>query len=255
MLPIFSCDNLRILTQLSYISYIWAISLIKNGKIMRYQYNYSYLEKWMKSNGNITDREILRAIGSSSNQSLGLWRRMKAPMPTISMLRFCNTFNVPLSAFIVDLDDENNKVMRGEDDKLVPEDGYIAGDAKRGVGHRALRDPLDVESIPSVVPGLRPVPEETPPPLDAPKTEDSGAENVESTPPKASPDTANCDGRRLEHDTTIINKLLDIIADQQKTISDQHHQIVDLTQKVLHLQNNGTETSAGIYMVADPIHK
>ena len=226
---------------------------------MKYKYNYSYLEKWIRANGDITDREILRAIGSSSNQSLGLWKGKKIPMPVIAMLRFCNTFGVPISAFIVDEDKlDDNEVIMSDSDQTTPEDGYIAGNAKRETGCRNLRDPLDVENIPSVVPGLK-----------ANVTRAAGQDGTHtyainegmpisgindkrvSTEEKKNQGAAGDSNKNTNTtavlDTTLINKLLDTIAEQQKTISDQHHQIVALTQQVI------SQLSQHTSFAADPI--
>lgn len=100
---------------------------------MKYCYNYSFLEKWIKANRDITDRQILHAIGTTSNARLGLWERMEAPIPTIQLLRFCNTFQVPITAFIVDTDDKYDKsideldyVQPDMNDQFEPNGGYIA---------------------------------------------------------------------------------------------------------------------------------
>lgn len=214
---------------------------------MKYKYNYSYLEKWIKANGNITDRVILRAIGSSSNKSLGEWKGKKVPMPIIAMLRFCNTFGVPITAFIVDEDkQDDNEVIISDSDQTVPKDGYIAGNAKREMGHRTLRDPLDVENIPSIVPGLKAnttqtaEPEEVPIPIINKEEENTDQETVDDNNKNTNTATML--------DTVLINKLLDIIAEQQKTISDQHHQIVALTQQVI------SQPSQHTPFAADPIH-
>ena len=71
---------------------------------MRYFYNYSFLNKWMEANGDITNKQIKKAIGTTSNACLDTWIRMKSPLPTNALLRFCNAFHVPLSAFIVNAD-------------------------------------------------------------------------------------------------------------------------------------------------------
>lgn len=71
---------------------------------MKYFYNYSFLNKWMEANSKITNREIMKAMGTTSNACLDSWIRMKSPLPTIAMLRFCNAFHIPISAFIVDAD-------------------------------------------------------------------------------------------------------------------------------------------------------
>ena len=75
---------------------------------MKYQYNYSFLGRWMAKNKGITINTILRAIGSTSNNSLRLWEHGKCPMPVTSILRFCNTFQVPISAFFCDIDNNSS---------------------------------------------------------------------------------------------------------------------------------------------------
>ena len=129
---------------------------------MKYFYNYSFLDKWMEANGKITNREIMKAMGTTSNACLDSWIRMKSPLPTIALLRFCNAFHVPLSAFIVDADKDQQGmegfcgeeyVCPGIDDQFEPDGGYLDNDEKRKKGTRALRNPLDVERVESVVPG------------------------------------------------------------------------------------------------------
>ena len=128
---------------------------------MKYFYNYSFLDKWMEANSKITNREIMKAMGTTSNACLDSWIRMKSPLPTIAMLRFCNAFHVPISAFIVDADKDSQGegcceagyVCPSIDDQFEPDGGYIDNDEKRKQGTRALRNPLDVERMESVVPG------------------------------------------------------------------------------------------------------
>lgn len=127
---------------------------------MKYFYNYSFLDKWMEANSKITNREIMKAMGTTSNACLDSWIRMKSPLPTIALLRFCNAFHVPLSAFIVDADQQGREgcceegyVCPGIDDQFEPDGGYLDNEEKRKQGTRALRNPLDVERMESVVPG------------------------------------------------------------------------------------------------------
>lgn len=37
---------------------------------MKYFYNYSFLNKWMEANSKITNREIMKAMGTTSNACL-----------------------------------------------------------------------------------------------------------------------------------------------------------------------------------------
>ena len=133
---------------------------------MKYEYNYSFLERWMQANQKVDGKRILQAIGSTSNQSLRLYLDRKCPMPIISILRFCNTFHVPISAFIVDkekylgyVDDSKgieteSEVIPLDSDAFEPVDGYIKNDDKRAHGSRSLRNPIDVTEQASIVPGI-----------------------------------------------------------------------------------------------------
>ena len=226
---------------------------------MKYFYNYSFLDKWMEANSKITNREIMKAMGTTSNACLDSWIRMKSPLPTIAMLRFCNAFHVPLSAFIVDADKdlqeeggycEEGYVCPGIDDQFEPDGGYIDNDEKRKLGTRALRNPLDVERVKSVVPGWtsdgiagnggakgRKQKEEY-------KREDAPAPMNETTPTPIAEPVPNADP---DISMATLNRMLDIIAEQQKQIGDQQKLISELTHR-LNIQQNG------LGMVAEDIH-
>lgn len=225
---------------------------------MMYFYNYSFLDKWMEANGKITNREIMKAMGTTSNACLDSWIRMKSPLPTIALLRFCNAFHVPLSAFIVDADKDQQGsdgccdegyVCPGIDDQFEPDGGYIDNDEKRKKGTRALRNPLDVERMESVVPGWTSVgntgnggAKEV---RLGHKEENSAAPmNAASPPPITEPVTT------AEPDISLktLNRMLDIIAEQQKQIGEQQKLINELTHRL-------ESQKPGYGMVAEEIHR
>ena len=226
---------------------------------MKYFYNYSFLDKWMEANRKITNKQIMKAMGTTSNACLDSWIRMKSPLPTIALLRFCNAFHVPLSAFIVDADKdlqeeggycEEGYVCPGIDDQFEPDGGYIDNDEKRKLGTRALRNPLDVERVKSVVPGWtsdgiagnggakeHKQKEEY-------KRENAAVPMNETAPtPIAEPVPDADPGISM----ATLNRMLDIIAEQQKQIGDQQKLISELTHR-LNIQQNGWG------MVAEDIH-
>ena len=226
---------------------------------MKYFYNYSFLDKWMEANRKITNKQIMKAMGTTSNACLDSWIRMKSPLPTIALLRFCNAFHVPLSAFIVDADKdlqeeggycEEGYVCPGIDDQFEPDGGYIDNDEKRKLGTRALRNPLDVERVKSVVPGWtsdgiagnggakeHKQKEEY-------KRENAAVPMDETAPtPIAEPVPDADPGISM----ATLNRMLDIIAEQQKQIGDQQKLINELTHR-LNIQQNGWG------MVAEDIH-
>ena len=229
---------------------------------MKYFYNYSFLNKWMEANRKITNREIMKAMGTTSNACLDSWIRMKSPLPTIALLRFCNAFHVPLSAFIVDADKDQQGsegccdegyVCPGIDDQFEPDGGYIDNDEKRKKGTRALRNPLDVERMDSVVPGWTSVgnagnggakgvmlgrKEEH-------KEETAAAPmNAAAPPPITKPVTT------AEPDISMktLNRMLDIIAEQQKQIGEQQKLINELTHRL-------DSQQPGYGMAAEEIHR
>lgn len=226
---------------------------------MKYFYNYSFLNKWMEANGKITNREIMKAMGTTSNACLDSWIRMKSPLPTIALLRFCNAFHVPLSAFIVDADNGkqgsegccgDGYVCPGIDDQFEPDGGYLDNDEKRKKGTRALRNPLDVERVESVVPGWTKVGNAGNGDANEHKTREEKNEaadapmNAASPPPSTEPVTT----AEPEISLSTLNRMLDIIAEQQKQIGEQQKLIKELTHR---LESQQT----GYGMVAEEIHR
>ena len=226
---------------------------------MKYFYNYSFLNKWMEANGKITNREIMKAMGTTSNACLDSWIRMKSPLPTIALLRFCNAFHVPLSAFIVDADKDQQGmegcygegyVCPGIDDQFEPDGGYLDNDEKRKKGTRALRNPLDVERMESVVPGCTSVGNTGNEGAKEHKTREEKNEaaaapmNAASPPPITEPVTTE----EPDISLTTLNRMLDIIAEQQKQIGEQQKLIKELTHRL-------ESQHPGYGMVAEEIHR
>lgn len=220
---------------------------------MKYFYNYSFLNKWMEANRKITNREIMKAMGTTSNACLDSWIRMKSPLPTIAMLRFCNAFHVPLSAFIVDADKGKlgsegccveGYVCPGIDDQFEPDGGYLDNDEKRKKGTRALRNPLDVERVKSVVPGWTSVGNAGNGGAKEHKTREEKSEAA-AVPTPLAKQVANAEP---DISLTTLNRMLDIIAEQQKQIGEQQKLIKELTHRL-------ESQHPGYGMVAEEIHR
>lgn len=228
---------------------------------MKYFYNYSFLDKWMEANSKITNREIMKAMGTTSNACLDSWIRMKSPLPTIALLRFCNAFHVPLSAFIVDADKDSQGegcceagyVCPGIDDQFEPDGGYLDNEEKRKQGTRALRNPLDVERMKSVVPGWTSVGNAGnggAKGLRLGRKEEHKEETAAAPMDAAAPTPITEPVTAAETDISLktLNRMLDIIAEQQKQIGDQQKLINELTHR---LESQQT----GYGMVAEEIHR
>ena len=185
---------------------------------MKYQYNFSFLNEWLKANPEIPKGEILQAIGSKANNRFKAWVRCEGPMPVISMLRLCNAYQIPLSAFFRDADaGTDGAVVPGmptPDDILEPVQGYADNMDDRQQGERSILNPLSVKVTPSVVPGVtaRSIT------MDDTQEPPATADNISDTNLAAIIKLEN------EH-MALQRRLLDIIAEQQKQIADLAHML------------------------------
>ena len=185
---------------------------------MKYQYNFSFLNEWLKANPEIPKGEILQAIGSKANNRFKAWVRCEGPMPVISMLRLCNAYQIPLSAFFRDADaGTDGSVVPGmpmTDDILEPAQGYADNMDDRQQGARSLLNPLNVKITPSVVPGVTARPIKVDDTQEPPATVD----NISDT------NLTAIIKMEKEH-MAQQRRLLDIIAEQQKQITDLAHML------------------------------
>ena len=180
---------------------------------MKYQYNFSFLNEWLKANPEIPKGEILQAIGSKANNRFKAWVRCEGPMPVISMLRLCNAFQIPLSAFFRDADaGMDGAVVPGlptPDDILEPVQGYADNMDDRQQGERSILNPLSVKVTPSVIPGVAAIPFK----VDDTQEQSAPVDNISDANLAAIIKLEN------EH-MAQQRRLLDIIAVQQKQIAD-----------------------------------
>ena len=185
---------------------------------MKYQYNFSFLNEWLKVNPEIPKGEILQALGAKSNNRFKAWVRCEGPMPVISMLRLCNAFQIPLSAFFRDADaGTDGAVVPGmpmPNDILEPAQGYADNMDDRQQGERSILNPLSVKVTTSVVPGVVAKPIKVDDKQELPTT----VENISDANLAAIIKMEN------EH-MAQQRRLLDIIAEQQKQIADLAHML------------------------------
>ena len=209
---------------------------------MKYQYNFSFLNEWLEANPEIPKGDILQAIGSKANNRFKAWVRCEGPMPVISMLRLCNAFQIPLSAFFRDADaGTDGAVVPGmptPNDILEPAQGYADNMDDRQQGERSILNPLSVKVTPSVVPGVSAKPVK----VDDTHQQPTTVDNINDANLAAIIKLEN------EH-MAQQRRLLDIIAEQQKQIADLTHMLNEARR----YDNMGLDDS---YMVADrPMQK
>lgn len=220
---------------------------------MKYQYNFSFLNEWLNANPKIPKGAIQQALGAKSNNRFKAWARREGPMPVISMLRLCNAFQIPLSAFFRNADAGTDAAvvpgMPTPDDILEPTQGYASNTDERQHGERSMLNPLDVRIIPSVVPGVVMKQNDTANKQEtsAPTTDKVGtAKEGTSQPVADSISEANLaaiielENKHLEQQ----RRLLDIIAEQQK-------QIANLTSILNDARRYKNANMNDAYMVAE----
>ena len=139
-------------------------------------------------------------------------------MPVLSMLRLCNAYQIPLSAFFRDADvGADGAVVPGmpmPDDILEPAQGYASSTDERQHGERSMLNPMDVQIAPSVVPGV------------VAKTRETEDAQESATPSNKISDANLAAIVKLENEHMAQHRrLLDIIAEQQKQIADLAHML------------------------------
>ena len=76
-------------------------------------------------------------------------------MPVITLLRFCNSFQIPIEAFICNTGEPFlDKVCVPASAQFEPDGGYTTDPALRQPGERKPLDPTNVNIVPSVLPNV-----------------------------------------------------------------------------------------------------
>ena len=65
-------------------------------------YNYGFLADWMRANPSIKRNEILQSMEMSDYNTLRNWVDGVTMLPLTQLMKFCNRFNVPITAFFLD---------------------------------------------------------------------------------------------------------------------------------------------------------
>ena len=238
---------------------------------MMYQYNYGFLKQWLDENKKIQKKAVLKALGIKSNNGLKAWTDGKGPMPVLNILRFCNSFQVPIARFFRDLDTNTVCNFQPEhpdvNDQLEPFGGY--DNEQQTVGHRNFEDPTRVEIQHSRLPKESQAESVTNPKgAHAPSAAVLGSTTPTPGAPAPSPSqpssaapspTPTLDANALlALETTHAaqrDRLLDIIADQQRTIADLTTQLAQLSQSptpTYHVVKEYAPSTDTLGMVAEP---
>lgn len=250
--------NFKIVLTVS-LTYVYTIINFYNIYVMKYQYNFGFLKQWLAANPQLQVKTIQAALGSKSNNSWKGWLNGEGTLPIISLLRLCNAFQIPLSAFFRNADSNGEAaVVPGIptiDDELEPKGGFDRAPSERLPGEKSYLDPLDVEVCVTTIPGVTVRQDKKNAVEDEQEASDNkddaalpanlgnmNSENLKSLI-KLQMQHAAIESRYLDNQ----NRLLDIIAAQQ-------NQIANLTRQL----NNYELLKAREYgsdMVSDELNK
>lgn len=234
---------------------------------MKYQYNFGFLKQWLAANPQLQVKTIQAALGSKSNNSWKSWANGEGTLPIISLLRLCNAFQIPLSAFFRDADSNGEAAVvpgiPNMDDELEPKGGFDRAPSERQPGEKSYLDPLDVEVCLTTIPGIT-VRQDRKENAVKDEQETSNNKDVTDTKNDDAVLSANAGNMNSENLKSLIklqmqhaaiesryldnqNRLLDIIAAQQ-------NQIANLTRQLNRYELQETR-NYGRDMVSDELNK
>lgn len=114
-------------------------------------YNYSFLSDWMKANPQIKRMDLLNNLEMCDYGTLAKWLNGVTMMPLTQMMKFCNRYSVPITAFFYDelADDSSVFSPLHVDAKIEPTKGWPNTNRKAGI---KVCDPRSTEHITSNLP-------------------------------------------------------------------------------------------------------
>ncbi len=74
-------------------------------------YNYGFLADWMQANPSIKRKEILQSMEMCDYNTLRNWIDGATMLPLTQLMKFCNRFNVPITAFFLDEKADNSSTI------------------------------------------------------------------------------------------------------------------------------------------------
>lgn len=199
---------------------------------MNYQFNYGFLDEWLQANPDVKRADLLNALEIQSSNGINTWREKERPMPILTILKICNSFQIPLGMFFCDKDSEQTShtciPQYDINMQLEPDGGYCK---ERKPGKGAIIDPTANISHKSRIP------EQYKDALDAPVAASSEPDRQLSGTVSASAPDASALGNIQSIDLTSLLELEKTHAEQRQELMDiiksQRQQIVELTNKLL----------------------
>lgn len=104
-------------------------------KVHNYVYNYGFLADWMRANPSIKRNELLQSMEMCDYGTLAKWVDGVTMMPLAQMMKFCNKWSVPITAFFMDEKAEkgDNVAPITPDACIEPAGGWPDSSRKAGI--------------------------------------------------------------------------------------------------------------------------
>ncbi len=109
-------------------------------------YNYGFLADWMKANPSIKRNEILSSMEMSDYNTLRNWVDGATMLPLTQLMKFCNRFNVPITAFFLDEKADDTSIIApiAPDSMIEPAGGWPDSSRKAGIKVCDPRSPIHI---------------------------------------------------------------------------------------------------------------
>lgn len=98
-------------------------------------YNYGFLADWMQANPSIKRNEILQSMEMSDYNTLRNWVEGATMLPLTQLMKFCNRFNVPITAFFLDEKADDTSIIAPitPNSMIEPAGGWPDASRKAGI--------------------------------------------------------------------------------------------------------------------------
>lgn len=196
-------------------------------KDFNFCYNYAFLQDWLKANPKIKRYDVLAEMEMSYYRTLQNWMEGATMMPLTQMMKFCNRYNVPITAFFFDANADDDSIFTPipPGAMIEPAGGWVENDRRTGI---KTGDPRTDIHIPSNLPDY--------------------CKNIKLQ-------HNICDSDMKEKEVTHSERMryLDIIEQQNVQIAELNRKTLELQQKIIDLEQQCTHIDYGI--AADDLQK
>ena len=98
-------------------------------------YNYGFLADWMQANPSIKRNEILQSMEMCDYNTLRNWVDGATMLPLTQLMKFCNRFNVPITAFFLDEKADDTSIIAPitPNSMIEPVGGWPDSSRKAGI--------------------------------------------------------------------------------------------------------------------------